>query len=484
MGLTAEREEPEVDGPSPDLKTVMSSTVGLRSVTVYPSQIVDLNAFSERFSAREKILIVDHRPIFRQSLVEELSNEYQCTEAKSAIEAFSLLKHESFSVVIAENMLPGLSGIELMRSVVQNHPGTAVIVMSDVDRPQRALDAVRLGAFDYLIRPFEPVVLRMTIERAIERRRLMLDAQRYKRDLEQRNLELEEGKREMQRLQAQIVHSEKMASLGQLAAGVAHELNNPVGFVYGNLELLRERLEGLAGLLRYYDYTPLEPMAAIEVDRLKREISYDDTKQDMDLMIKDCLEGATRIRDIVQNLRTFSRLDEAELKRINIHEGIESTLRILSKYFSADNIELVREFRELPEVEAFAGQLNQVWMNLLVNAAQAVSVTGGQVTIATSSDGDNIKVAISDTGPGIPDCIRDKIFDPFFTTKPVGEGAGLGLSITFGIIERHSGKIEVDSRPGCGTTFTVTIPVKAIRDTVADTQLQGAFEDELQNSYR
>jgi len=302
--------------------------------TINGSQIVDLNALVELATSRENVLVVDHLPRVRDNLVNELSSLFNCTGASSAIEAISHLRKKSFSVVITETMLPGLSGVELLRLIVRDHPDTAVIILSNIDRPQRALDAVRIGAFDYLLKPFEPIVLQMTIERAIERRRLLIEARRYKQDLEQRNIELEQGKRELQRLQAQIVHSEKMASLGQLAAGVAHELNNPVGFVYGNLDLLRERLQGLGRLLCYYDYTSLDPKAAAEIDEIKREISYDEAKHDLDLMISDCLEGAERIRDIVQNLRTFSHLDQADLKPTDIHLGIDSTLRILSKYFS------------------------------------------------------------------------------------------------------------------------------------------------------
>lgn len=461
-GVAAECEELEVAAPSPLLfvDNQMSVAIAEWAPSVLPSQIIDLNSFS-RFENKERLLVVDHLPVPRNILVDGLSEKYNCSEASSAIEAIRILKEETFSVVVTETMLPGLSGIELLRSVVKNYPDTAVIVFSDVALPQRALDAVRLGAFDYLIKPCEPLVVQMTIERAIERRKLLVDARRYKQDLEARNIELENGKRELQRLQAQIVQSEKMASLGQLAAGVAHELNNPVGFVYGNLDILRDRLDGMMKLLRYYDYTPLESNAAVEVNALKREIGYDDSTQELGLIIKDCVDGAERIRDIVQNLRTFSRLDEAELKRTDIHEGINSTLRIVSKYFSAENISLIRDFGELPEVECFAGQLNQVWMNLLVNAAQAVAKNGGEVTISTRVSGEFVQVSIADTGAGITPEYLGKIFDPFFTTKPVGEGSGLGLSITFGIIHRHGGKIEVESRPNAGAKFTVSIPIAA-----------------------
>lgn len=431
------------------------------------SRIVDLSIFLNA-AEREKVLIVNHLPVARRLLVNDISDKYNCVEASSMLEASAILKDECFSVVITDAYLPGPSGIELLRSVVANYRDTSVIVLSDNNRPQRALDAVRQGAFDYLIKPCDRNVLQMTIERAIERRRLLIDARRYKQDLEQRNIELEKGKRELQRLQAQIVHSEKMASLGQLAAGVAHELNNPAAFVYGNLDILRERLVGLMRLLELYENARLGEEDAAAIKQCKNDIAYQRARTECTEIIDDCVDGTVRIRDIVQNLRTFSRLDEAEYKKTDVNEGINSTLRLLSKYFTADNIKLVRDLGELPEIDAFGGQLNQVWMNLLVNAAQAVANDGGEVTISTRLIDRELVVSVSDTGSGIPPDILNKIFDPFFTTKPVGEGSGLGLSITFGIVERHLGKIEVESRLGEGTTFTVRIPVVNYFPTTPD----------------
>jgi signal transduction histidine kinase len=331
---------------------------------------------------------------------------------------------------------------------------------SGINQPQRALDAIRLGAFDYLIKPCDLDVLELTVERALERRALLVNARQYKIDLELRNSELLQEKAKLERLQAQIIHSEKMASLGQLAAGIAHELNNPVGFIYGNMDVLSECVGGLTELLDYYDKAEsLEPVAA-GAARIKERIDYAATMEDLDLIIRDCRDGAQRIRDIVQNLRTFSRLDEAEFKDSDVHEGIDSTIRLLSRYYSSDNITLIREYGELPPVDAFSGQLNQVWMNLLVNAAQAVSETGGEVRISTRAGAESVVVAIADTGYGIPPENLNRIFEPFYTTKPVGEGTGLGLSISFGIVERHGGTIAVDTRFGEGTTFTVTLPIR------------------------
>ena len=419
-------------------------------------------AAGEVFSAAEeqlaRVLIVDDSIVVRRSFSKILASGYECVEAESAIEALSRLRESHFDLVITDIMMPGLSGIELLRKVIETYPDTAVLVVSGVDRPQRALDAVRLGAFDYLIKPCDPAVLQLTVERALERRTLIENAKQYKRDLEERNVELLRGKRQLERLQAQIVHSEKMASLGQLAAGIAHELNNPVGFVYGNLELLEACLRDLFKLLRFYDDQGSTGEVAEQAEKIKQEIRYEQTLSDLSSIVSDCRDGAERVRDIVQNLRTFSRLDEAEFKTTDIHEGLESTIRLLSRYFSGGNVRLLRDYGDLPTVEAFAAQLNQVWANLLVNAAQAVSAKGGEVTVKTYTEDDMIVVAVSDNGVGIPPDVLPRIFDPFFTTKAVGDGTGLGLSISFGIVERHGGRIEMTSTPGAGTTAYVKLP--------------------------
>jgi two-component system NtrC family sensor kinase len=251
-----------------------------------------------------------------------------------------------------------------------------------------------------------------------------------------------------------------MASLGQLSAGIAHELNNPAGFVYGNMDLLQSYIVELSKLFDAYDKLALPEDAALLIESLKTRIGYEKVMGDLHSIITDCREGAQRICDVVKNLRLFSRLDEAEIKSIDIHGGIDSTIRLLSSYYSNGHIVLRRDYTDLPFVNCYAGQLNQVWMNLLVNAAQAVS-DQGEVTISTRLEGSWIAVAISDTGSGIPESDLSRIFDPFFTTKPVGEGTGLGLSISYGIVQRHGGTITVVSEVGKGTTFTVRIPIRA-----------------------
>jgi signal transduction histidine kinase len=419
---------------------------------------------------KERILIVDDETAVRKLFAECLSTRYECIEASSVREAFAHLKTTEFALVITDIIMPGISGTELLRKTVENYPYTAVIVVSGVDRPQRALDAVRLGAFDYLIKPCDLDVLDLTVERALERRTLMSNARQYKLDLEVRNNELVRSKVQLERLQTQIIQNEKMASLGQLAAGIAHELNNPVGFLYGNLDFLNRCIGGLIKLLNYYEDAQLTESVTSGAALIKGQIDYQTSLEDLDSIICDCRDGAERIRDIVQNLRTFSRLDEAEFKKTDIHEGIDSTIRLLSRYFSTDNISLVRKYGGLPLIDTFSGQLNQVWMNLLVNAAQAVSAAGGVVTITTRTEGESVVIAISDTGYGIAPENLNRIFDPFYTTKPVGEGAGLGLSISFGIVEHHGGTIEVNSRPTEGSTFTLTLPINVKAPTLSSAE--------------
>jgi signal transduction histidine kinase len=408
----------------------------------------------------QSILIVDDDPQVRMMLRIRLSEQYLCATASSAEEAMKLLKLETFAIVLTDVIMPGLSGVELLREITSRYPETVVIIFSCIDRTQRVIDAIRLGAFDYLVKPLDMDVLDSAIERALQRRELLRSAKIYKQDLERRNMELAESKTKLEKLQTQIVHNEKMASLGQLAAGIAHELNNPAAFIIGNLEFLDEAANGLEKLLAFYASCKLSAEETEKLYQLKQEIAFEHTLKNLRSIVNDCHEGATRIRDVVQNLRLFSRLDEAEVKKVDLHEGIESTIRLLSKYFNTGQINLIKDYGQLPLVDCYAGQLNQVWLNLLINAAQALK-EGGEVKITTMCESQNVIVTVSDNGTGIAPQNIEKIFDPFFTTKPVGEGTGLGLSITYSIIESHNGTIAVASQLGRGTTFVVTLPINA-----------------------
>jgi len=434
--------------------TLLTPTVQQLTIDILPRPVIDLKKNEDD----RRVLIVDDEAPVRNLFADFLTEKYICTTAASSDEALTHMTDDAYAVVISDMQMPGRNGVELLREIRSRYPDTAVIMVSGTDRPQRIRDAMHLGAFDYLIKPCELDVLGLAVERALERRSLTLTARSYRADLERQNVELAARKAELERLQAQIVHSEKMASLGQLAAGIAHELNNPAGFIYGNMDLLQEYTSKMERVLAIYDRAVLPPDIAAEVSATKSQIGYDGLVSEWHSMIADCREGAARIRDVVLNLRLFSRLDEAEFKKVDVHEGIDSTLRLLSRYYGSGRIGLVRDYGQLPLVNCFPGQLNQVWMNLLVNAAQA---TGGEgeVRISTRVEGTAVVVVISDNGCGIPADILKKIFDPFFTTKPVGEGTGLGLSIVYGIIEKHGGTITAESQVGVGSKVIISVPI-------------------------
>jgi len=279
------------------------------------------------------------------------------------------------------------------------------------------------------------------------------------RELESANQELTIALQKLQRTQVQLVHSEKMASLGQLVAGVAHELNNPINFIYSNMEPLRDYIKGLKSVLSAYSQLQsLSPEDVKTINQIKQEVELDYILQDIEVLLNDFNEGAERTKRIVQDLRSFSRLDEAELKEVNIHEGIESTLNLLRHRYKK-GIRVHKSYGKLPLVECYASQLNQVFMNLLANAEQAIEGEG-DVWIQTRRAGNSVRISIRDNGKGIPKEHLDRIFDPFFTTKSIGEGTGLGLSITYGIIQKHRGTISVESEVGRGTTFVVKLPIK------------------------
>lgn len=285
--------------------------------------------------------------------------------------------------------------------------------------------------------------------------------------LQQQAENLENTLRELQRTQGQLIHSEKMSSLGSMVAGVAHEINNPVNFIHGNLIPASEYAQDLLRLVELYQlhfpYPPEEIQAEIA------DIELDFLKEDLIKLLKSMRVGTQRIREIVLSLRNFSRLDEAEFKQVDIHEGIDSTLMILQNRLKAKpnhpEIEVIKEYGKLPLVECYPGQMNQVFMNLLSNAIDVLEEffvgEQGQIHICTEVLNSNwIAIKIADNGRGIPEKILSKLFDPFFTTKAVGKGTGLGLSISYQIVvDKHLGNLSCNSTPGQGTEFVIEIPV-------------------------
>lgn len=277
----------------------------LGSQTISPAAVHVADGYASEGAENGRILIVDDSSPVRGLFRTTLSERYECAEAGSYEEAMECLKAAEFDLVITDIIMPGLSGIELLRKVLESYPHTPVIIVSGVDRSQRALDALRLGASDYLIKPCELPVLEMAVERALERRTLMIKAEKYKEDLEIRNAELTKGKAQLQQLQGRLVQHEKMASLGQIAAGIAHELNNPIASVYGNLDILREVTLSLVKMLDFYENAPLPPEIADEAAAIRGTLGHLTLVDECEMILADCREGTERVRDIVQNLRTF-----------------------------------------------------------------------------------------------------------------------------------------------------------------------------------
>ena len=265
--------------------------------------------------------------------------------------------------------------------------------------------------------------------------------------------------------QDQLMQSEKLASIGQLAAGVAHEINNPVGYVFSNFGTLERYLADLFRMLGAYEEA--EPLlahtpAARRLAALRQEIELDYLKEDVPTLMAESCEGIKRVRKIVQDLKDFSHVDaRQEWEWVDLHKGIDSTLNIVNNEikYKAD---VVKQYGTLPEVECLPSELNQVFMNLLVNAAHAVSKERGTITIRSgaSADGSQVWIEVEDDGCGIARENLSRVFDPFFTTKPVGKGTGLGLSLSYGIVKKHGGRLEVDSEVGRGTRFRVCLPVR------------------------
>ncbi|RMG65576.1 MAG: hypothetical protein D6722_15810, partial [Bacteroidetes bacterium] len=298
--------------------------------------------------------------------------------------------------------------------------------------------------------------------------------------VEEKNKALEETLSQLRAMQSQLIDAEKMASLGQLTAGIAHEINNPINYVKGNVGPLRRDFEEVRTLFRRLCAVEDadDVVAALhKVLAYAREIEADYLFTEMDQLLKGIEEGANRTREIVEGLRAFSRSELDTFKQVDIHTGMDSTLRLLSHKLKG-RIEVTREYGQLPLVACLPGKLNQVFMNIIANAIQAIE-TRARAGGATGADGyighirvqtelepgcleqavPCVRILITDDGGGMPPEVQQRIFEPFFTTKDVGEGTGLGLAISFGIVEQHRGKIEVNSVPGAGTTFTLMLPM-------------------------
>jgi len=284
----------------------------------------------------------------------------------------------------------------------------------------------------------------------------------YKRELQQRHAELRQAYQRLNGAQEKLLQSEKMASIGQLAAGVAHEINNPIGYVHSNLGSLQEYLRSLFTVIEAYERAlrAPDPKALIpEIDDIRDRLDIDFISRDLPQLMAESREGIERVTRIVRDLKDFSYSGRDESwKLVDLHAGLESTINIIWNELKY-KVTLERHYGELPMIECLPSELNQVYMNLLLNAGHAIAERG-TIIVSTGAEGDEVWVEFQDDGAGISPELRQRIFDPFFTTKPVGSGTGLGLSISYGIINKHHGRIDLESTVGEGSRFRVVLPVR------------------------
>jgi signal transduction histidine kinase len=284
------------------------------------------------------------------------------------------------------------------------------------------------------------------------------------RELEGKNAELSDALRSLEATQSQLLQQEKMASIGLLAAGVAHELNNPIGFVHSNLETLRRYFERIESAFEAYE-ARVDPDDE-ELTALKRELKIDFLREDLPALIAESLDGTGRVRKIIEDLKTFSHPAGTDVDYRDLNAGLESTLNVAHNELKY-KARVVKNLGDIPRVRCRLGQINQVFMNLLLNAVQAIE-DSGEIRVATTREGDDVVVTVSDTGRGMPPEVRSRVFEPFFTTKEVGQGTGLGLSISYDIVRKHGGSLEVESEVGLGTTFVMRLPIEGAEEMNAD----------------
>ncbi|MFZ6776463.1 ATP-binding protein [Undibacterium sp. Ji83W] len=349
----------------------------------------------------------------------------------------------------------------------------AMETLEDITERRDAENALRQAHSN-----LENLIKKRTLQLAETNSRLEADIKQresVENELVRRNTELTELNAKLSMAQEQLLQSEKLASIGQLAAGVAHEINNPIGYIFSNFATLENYIKDLFAIIQVYESSEQHIASASiknELTEIKEEKELSFLKEDIPELVQQSREGIERVRKIVQDLKDFSRVDsQQEWQWANIHQGIDSTLNIVNNEikYKAD---VIKEYGKIPDVECLASQINQVVMNLVVNASHSITTERGQITIRTSCDDTQVFIDIGDNGSGIPKEIINRIFDPFFTTKSIGKGTGLGLSLSYGIIQKHHGKITVNSEVGRGTNFLISLPIKhkdQPQDTDGDT---------------
>ncbi|PMB35767.1 hybrid sensor histidine kinase/response regulator [Fischerella thermalis CCMEE 5208] len=411
------------------------------------------------------ILIVDDNPTNLSVLCEALNSEgFRFRVAVDGESAIAQVERNQPELILLDVQMPGIDGFETCRRlkanpVSQNIPIIFTTALNDIASKTKGF---ALGAVDYIPKPFAQ-------EEVIARVRVHLRLKQLTESLEQ---QVSDRTATLKKAQVQLVQQEKLSTLGELIAGVAHEINNPISFIASNLPPLEEYIAGVREILQLYQQEYPNPTSRITTAIEKLDLDF--VLQDMFKILESLKIGSERIEKISTSLRNFSRLDSDLKMPADLHEGLDSTLMILQHRLKGNSdrpsIEVIRNYGELPEVDCYIGQMNQVFMNILANAIDAldeaiaqdkISDSIPQIQITTEVDTEQWAViSIADNGMGIPESIQQRLFEPLFTTKPVGKGTGLGLSIAHQIVvEKHNGELLVNSQLGQGTEFIIKIPI-------------------------
>ncbi|MDZ8051791.1 MAG: amino acid permease [Aulosira sp. ZfuVER01] len=455
-------------------KRIIETTISNRVNRQRQEYIVFLRDISDRKQAEQQLL--DIKNLYQQ-ILDAIPDLVLCKGAESRIiyankafrEYYGMTLDQLRGIIDAPFAKPDYTQQYVKDDAYVFNTGKTLVTEETViryDGEERLFNTIKTAIFDAQ----QQVIQTVGVSRDIS------DSKKAEEALRQQTAALEQTLLDLQQTQTQLIQTEKMSSLGQLVAGVAHEINNPVNFIHGNLTHIDRYTQDLLSLIQLYQ--EIYPEIAAEIQDLSTEIDLDFLREDLPKTLVSMKVGTQRIREIVLTLRNFSRLDEAEMKPVNIHQGIDSTLLILQNRLKAKPehppIEIIKEYGNLPDVECYAGQLNQVFMNIFSNAIDALDNYNSQRTTAEINDNLSkitirtqvinphwVGISIQDNGPGMAESVKQRLFDPFFTTKPVGQGTGLGLSISYQIIvDKHQGKMKCISEPGKGAEFWIEIPIK------------------------
>jgi signal transduction histidine kinase len=412
------------------------------------------------------ILIVDDDAMTRMLLTEALEPEgFRIEEAVSGIEGIAAFQRMRPDIILLDVSMPVMDGFECCKRIraLPNGGRVPIVVLTGNDDDVSITRAFEAGATDFASKPMRWKLLGYRVRYLLRTSGVLEDLASSEAGLANANAALTEMNEKLALVHVQLLQSEKLASIGQLAAGVAHEINNPVGYIFSNFGTLENYLEKLFNMLTVYEGAEkmIESLEAIaELKSTKQKIDLDFLKNDVPAIMRESKEGLNRVKEIVQNLKDFARIDRVpDWCFDNIHQGLDSTLNVINsetKY----KAEIIKEYGELPDIECVLSQLNQVFMNIIVNAAHSMERAFGKITIRTSVVQEDICIEITDNGSGISEQNMAHIFEPFFTTKPIGKGTGLGLSIAYGIVNSHHGQINVRSVLNQGTSFLITLPIR------------------------